>query len=402
MAAESGLGAHAAQPARKSWRKNNPVSMTLTLAFRNLFHDRVRLAVTLIGILFSIVLVAVQLGLYLGARGMIIATIDRADGDLWIMAYGTKNFEEAQPIRARERYVALATPGVENAIPLVTAFTDWRKPTGGSTLIVVVGADPENGGLAPWNMVEGDVTGLGVRDAVIIDKTYLAELGVKGVGDTAQVGSSRVRVTGLTEGIRSFTVTPFVFTTLNRARQLIDMPTDNITYVLAKLAPGADIEKVRADLKSRLSADNEVLTRAEFRERSLNHWLFATGAGVALLGGAALGLIVGTVIVAQTLYSSTKDHLPEFATLRALGSSSGYINKVILMQAGLSALLGYVLGMAIALTIVYLSEHTALPIIMSPGLAALLLGLTVAMCSISALAAINKVMRIDPAMVFSK
>jgi putative ABC transport system permease protein len=376
--------------------------MTLTLAFRNLFHDRVRLSVTLIGILFSIVLVAVQLGLYLGARSMIIATIDRADGDLWVMAYGTKNFEEAQPIRARERYIALSTPGVENAIPLITAFTDWRKPTGGSTLIVVVGADPENGGLSPWNMVEGDVTGLGVRDAVIIDKTYLAELGVKGVGDTAQVGASRVRVTGLTEGIRSFTVTPFVFTTLNRARQLIDMPSDSITYVLVKLSPGADIEKVRSDLKSRLSADNEVLTRAEFRERSLNHWLFATGAGVALLGGAALGLIVGTVIVAQTLYSSTKDHLPEFATLRALGSSSGYINKVILMQAGLSALLGYVLGMAIALTIVYLSEHTALPIIMSPGLAALLLGLTVAMCSISALSAISKVMRIDPAMVFNK
>ncbi len=376
--------------------------MTLTLAFRNLFHDRVRLAVTLIGILFSIVLVAVQLGLYLGARSMIIATIDRADGDLWVMAYGTKNFEEAQPIRARDRYVALSTPGVERAIPLVTAFTDWRKPTGGSTLIVVVGADPENGGLAPWNMVEGDVSGLGVRDAVIVDKTYLAELGIKQVGDTAQVGTSRIRVTGLTEGIRSFTVTPFVFTTLNRARQLIDMPADNITYVLVKLSPGADIEKVRADLRSRLSADSEVLTRPEFRQRSLNHWLFATGAGVALLGGAALGLIVGTVIVAQTLYSSTKDHLPEFATLRALGSSSGYINKVILAQAGLSALLGYALGMAIALTIVYLSEHTALPIIMSPGLAALLLGLTVGMCSISALAAINKVMRIDPAMVFSK
>ncbi len=376
--------------------------MTLTLAFRNLFHDRVRLAVTLIGILFSIVLVAVQLGLYLGARGMIIATIDRADGDLWVMAYGTKNFEEAQPIRARERYIALSTPGVENAIPLVTAFTDWRKPTGGSTLIVVVGADPENGGLTPWNMVEGDVTGLGVRDAVIVDKTYLAELGIKQVGDTAQVGASRVRVTGLTEGIRSFTVTPFVFTTLNRARQLIDMPADNITYVLTKLSPGADLEQVRADMKSRLSADVEVLTRAEFRERSLNHWLFATGAGVALIGGAVLGLIVGTVIVAQTLYSSTKDHLPEFATLRALGSSSGYINRVILMQAGLSALLGYVLGMAIALLIVYLSEHTALPIIMSPGLAALLLGLTLAMCAISALSAIGKVMRIDPAMVFNK
>ena len=89
-----------------------------------------------------------------------------------------------------------------------------------------------------------------------------------------------------------------------------------------------------------------MLTTAEFRTRSLNHWLFATGAGIALIGGAVLGLIVGTVIVAQTLYSSTKDHLDEFATLRALGSSSGYIHKVILMQAALSALLGYMLGMS--------------------------------------------------------
>ena len=375
--------------------------MTLTLAFRNLFHDRVRLAVTLIGILFSIVLVAVQLGVYLGARGMITSMIDRADGDLWIMAYGTKNFEEAQPIRARERYVALATPDVVSAIPMVTAFTDWRKPTGGSTLVVVIGADAEDGGLAPWNVVEGDVSGLGARDAVMVDRTYLGELGIAGVGDTAQVNSSRVRVTGLTDGIRSFTVTPFVFTTLNRARQLIDMPADNITYVLAKVRPGADILKVRDEIRTRLP-DSEVLTRDEFRSRSLNHWLFATGAGVALLGGAILGLIVGTVIVAQTLYSSTKDHLAEFATLRALGSSSGYINRVILMQAGLSALIGYALGMIIALTIVSLSEHTALPIVMSPELAALLLALTVAMCAISALSAIGKVMRIDPVVVFNK
>jgi putative ABC transport system permease protein len=382
--------------------------MSLTLAFRNLFHDRVRLMVTLVGILFSIVLVAVQLGLYLGARNMIIAMIDKADGDLWIMAYGTKNFEEAQPIRARERYVALANPDVVSAIPLVTAFTDWRKPTGGSTLVVVIGADAEDGGLQPWNVVEGDVSGLGARDAVMIDKTYLAELGVQKVGDTAQVGVSRVRVAGLTDGIRSFTVTPFVFTTLNRARALIDMPSENITYVLVKVRPGADVAKVRDELRaklragSELPADSEVLTRDEFKTRSLNHWLFATGAGVALLGGAVLGLIVGTVIVAQTLYSSTKDHLAEFATLRALGSSSGYINKVILMQAGLSALVGYGLGMSIALTIVLLSEHTALPIVMSPGLAALLLALTFVMCAVSALSAIGKVMRIDPVMVFNR
>ena len=375
--------------------------MTVKLAFRNLVHDRIRLAVTLIGILFSIVLVAVQLGLYLGARNMITSMIDRADGDLWIMAYGTKNFEEAQPMSVREKFAALSTPGVARAITLITSFAEWRKPQGGSTLVMLIGADAEDGGLSPWNVVEGDVTGLGARDAVMVDKSYLSDLGLGGVGDTAQIGSFRVRVAGLTDGIRSFTVTPYVFTTTNRARTLLDMPADSITYVLAKLDPGADVEAVRRGIRSKVT-DSDVLTKAEFRNRSLNHWLFATGAGVALIGGAILGLVVGTVIVAQTLYSSTKDHLNEFATLRALGSSSGYIHKVILAQAALSALLGYVLGMTIAMAIVFLSENTALPIVMTPALASLLLALTVGMCAISALSAIGKVMRIDPAMVFNR
>jgi putative ABC transport system permease protein len=106
--------------------------------------------------------------------------------------------------------------------------------------------------------------------------------------------------------------------------------------------------------------------------------------------------------VAQTLYSSTKDHLSEFATLRALGSSKGYIHRVILLQAALSAVIGYVLGMAIALVVVSFSEQTALPIVMTPELAAGLFILTVAMCSISAMAAIMKVTKIDPAMVFAR
>ena len=73
----------------------------------------------------------------------------------------------------------------------------------------------------------------------------------------------------------------------------------------------------------RPTTDREVLTQAEFRNRSVDYWLFETGAGAALIAGAALGMIVGVVIVAQTLYSSTKDHLNEFATLRALGASAG-------------------------------------------------------------------------------
>ncbi|MEZ5842525.1 MAG: FtsX-like permease family protein [Hyphomicrobiaceae bacterium] len=375
--------------------------MILTLAMRNLFHDRVRLAVTLVGILFSIVLVAVQLGLYFGASSIITAVIDRSRADLWITAYGAKSLEESGLLVGNERYQALSTPGVAAAVPLIATFNRWQKKNGGAQLCVVIGTDIADGGLTPWGFVEGNAEAIKAPEAVAVDRTYLKNLGITGVGDTGQIDRGRVRVAALTEGIRSFTTTPYVFTTLTRARQLLGIPSGAANYYMVQLKPGADLETVRAELSRRLP-DIEVLTKAEFRNRSLDHWLFGTGAGVALIGGALLGTLVGTVIVAQTLYSSTKDHLNEFATLRALGSSSGYIHKVILAQAGLSAVIGYVLGMAIALAVVAASKHSALPMIMTPGLASALFALTVGMCAISAISAIMKVTRIDPAMVFSR
>lgn len=376
--------------------------MVLTLAFRNLFHDRVRLAVTLVGILFSIVLVAVQLGLYLGASRMITANIDRANATLWITAFGAKSFEDGGALLgARERHQALATPGVVSVTPIVVKFAEWRKPEGGSTRVVVVGSDAEDGALQPWNLVSGTWEDIKAPDAIAVDRTYLTDLGVHGIGDTAQIDYGRVKINALTGGIRSFTQSPYVYMPLSRARNLLNLASDTATFHLVKLSPDANVEAVRNELLSRLESA-EVLTSEEFRDRSLKQWLFRTGAGVALIGGALLGILVGTVIVAQTLYSSTKDHINEFATLRALGSSSGYIHKVILAQAGLSAVFGYVLGMILAGVIVVASQATPLPILMTPQLALGLFTVTVFMCAVSAVSAIVKVTKIDPATVFSR
>ncbi|MEL6375281.1 MAG: ABC transporter permease [Pseudomonadota bacterium] len=375
--------------------------MVGTLALRNLFHDRIRLIVTLVGILFSVVLVAVQLGLYMGARKMIIGMIDNANAQIWITAFGTKSFEEAPFLNGSERFTALSTPGVAGAIPLVVSFAQWRKPGGGSQLCVVVGTDPKDNGLKPWNVIAGSPEAVSNPNAVMVDRSYLSSLAINGMGDTAQIENVRVEVAGMTDGIRSFTTAPYVFTSLTRARRILGGNSQQATFFLVQVKPGVDVKQVQTALRARLP-NREILTTAEFRNRSLDHWLFGTGAGIALIGGALLGLLVGTVIVAQTLYSSTKDHLNEFATLRALGSSKGYINKVILAQAGLSAIMGYALGMSIALAILYASRDTALPIVMTPGLAVGLFTLTLGMCAISAVSAIMKVTRIDPAMVFAR
>lgn len=371
------------------------------LAYRNLFHDRMSLAVTLVGIIFSVVLVAVQLGLYLSSERMIANIFQHSRGDLWIVPLGTKSFDDPSFLKGREKQAALSVSGVESVEELVVGFASWKKPSGGSTAVLMVGSSIATGGLSPWNIVDGTLAGMTAPSSVAIDRSYFQELGIGKRGDHAEINANRITVSTVTDGIRSFTTLPYVFTTLQRARGLLDASPEQSSYTLVRVKAGHDIATVRQSLATRFK-DAEVLTQADFRRRSLDYWLFQTGAGGALIAGAVLGIIVGIVIVAQTLYASTKDHLNEFATLRALGASAGYIHKVILIQALLSAVIGYALGMVLSLGIGWASQHTTLQVLMTPGLAAVLFGLTVGMCVLSAISAIYKVTRIDPAAVFSR
>ena len=380
------------------------VWMAPKLAFRNLFHDPLSLAVTLTGIVFSVVLVAVQCGLYLGSEKTIGAVLDKVDADLWITPIGVKSFDDPAFLSGREKYAVLSTPGVASADDLVVGFGSWRKPRGGATAVVVVGSNWSQGGLKPWNIVKGGLDTLAAPATVAVDETYFDDLGIGasgGMGEAAEINGNRVTVGAVTHGIRSFTTLPYIFTTLNRAQTYLDAASDQASYTLIKLAPGASSDEVRAALMARLP-DVEVLSHREFRKKSLDYWLFQTGAGSALIAGMILGLIVGIVIVAQTLYASTKDHLNEFATLRALGASAGYIHQVILIQAMISAAVGYLLGMTLSLGVVWAAEDSMMVVVMTRELAAALFVITIMMCAIAAMSAIVKVTRIDPAGVFSR
>jgi putative ABC transport system permease protein len=373
----------------------------ITLAFRNFFHDRLRFIATVIGIVFSIVLVTVQMGLYLGFGRTVTTMIDHVSADLWIMPHGTKCFEDPSLLDASKRNRALSINGVAAAIPVVIGFADWRLPNGGTTPVFIIGSDLRSGGLLPWDLVEGRIEALSIPRAVAVDRSYFDRLGISGMGATAEIRQHLVRVTAVTNGIRSFTTTPYVFMDINRARAQTGVAADKASYFLIRLNPGADRNHVRGQLLSYIS-NVDILTPAEFAERSRIFWLFGTGAGAALFAGALLGVIVGTVIVAQTLYSSTKEHINEFATLRAIGSSREYIYKVIVCQAIFSAIIGFFFAALIGAVIVELTAATALPIIMTPGLIVGLFLLTVVMCVASAIAAIVQVIRIDPATVFTR
>jgi putative ABC transport system permease protein len=375
------------------------MSLIVKIASRNLLQDRLRFVATVVGIVFSIVLVNIQMGLFLSFERMVTTMIDHAPADLWIVPLGTKCFEDPSLLDEHDRVKALSVPGIAQAVPVVIGFSQWSVPSGGTTPVFIVGSNESGVGLHPWNFVKGDLDSLAAPDAVAIDATYFGRLGVSGIGDSTEIRERPAHVTAITNGIRSFTTTPYVFTSLDRAQAYMGTSSSKVSYLLVHIAPDASIDSVRKGLLAKLSKV-EVLTPEEFRSRSRSFWLFGTGAGAALFAGALLGAIVGTVIVAQTLYSSTKDHLNEFATLRAIGSSNAYIHKIIICQALLSAVIGFALAATIGVIVVVMTAETALPIVMTPELTAGLFLLTVMMCIASSIAAVVQVIRIDPARVF--
>jgi len=382
-------------------RRYNLSPLILTLAVQNLFYDGWRFIATIIGIVFSIVLVTVQLGLFVSFSQMVATAIEHAPADLWIVPQGTRCFEDPAPLDDSERFRALAVKGVADAVAVVVGFAEWQSPGGKKTGIFMIGSPLEPAGLHAWNLVAGSVRELAIPGAVAIDQTYFGELKSKGMLDIAEINGKRAQVRAVTKGIRSFTTMPIVFAPLNRAQSYMGMTPNKITYVLVHLVPGATLSDVRSRLQQALS-NVEVLTPGEFSSRSRSFWLFGTGAGAGLFFGALLGLIVGTVIVGQTLYSNTMDNLYEFAVLRAMGSSGAYIHTVIIIQALISAVIGFLIAAAVGIAIMAATANTALPVLMTPGLTAILFLITVTMCVLSAISAILKVTRMDPAMLFAR
>ena len=378
--------------------------MTGLIAWRNLVHDRVRFGVTIVGIAFATLLMGIQLGMLVNFMHTISAVVDRSGADLWITAHGVKTVDLATPLEERRRFQALSTEGVARAEPYLLGFGFWKKPDGVRETVILIGVEPDATMGRPWDLLDG----VNVHDAllspdgVIVDRLYAAKLGVSRVGETFEINDRRVRVVGFTSGIRTFTQSPYVFMSLRKARSLATNLVHGgktITYVPIRVADGISREETRRKLAARMP-DVDVLTSADFSGQSRAYWLFSTGAGVSIVSSSLLAMFVGVVIAAQTLYASTMDRLPEYATLRAMGGSRFYLYSIVIQQALIGGAIGYVFGMSAALLMAWAGrESSATPEI--PLSLVLGIGLVIeVMCVLASLISLKKVTSINPAEVF--
>jgi putative ABC transport system permease protein len=189
-----------------------------------------------------------------------------------------------------------------------------------------------------------------------------------------------------------------VFTSFHAAQDIDPFNRDRTEFIVARVTPGYDPKEVVGRLRDIANVD--VYDRDSFSLKTRLYWTWETGIGIGFGITVLLAIVVGVVIVSQTIYSATIEHLREFGTLKAIGATNRDVYAIILKQALINAALGYLLGLGLTLLVVRFSGATGLVLVVPLGLMAGVLALTVAMCVMASIVSVRKALRVDPLVVF--
>src|SRR5262245_5503032 len=371
----------------------------VSLARKNLLHDRLRFVITVAGVAFAVTLVLVQVGLFMGLLDKATVTIQHASADIWVTSKETPNVDFAHTFPETRALRVRGIPGVERADNLIVQFMNIQLPTGAEEGCLVYGLEDFAAWNLPWDVEAGDIRDLKRGDYVFMDRSAERRFGPFAVGEHREIFGRRFRIVGSTRGAASFTTAPILFMDYRRAQELHQSLPGKTQYILVRLAPGADARQVKAAIQGRLPF-NDVYTKDEWASRSRSYWIVSTGLGMNMGITVFLGILVGIVVVAQTLYTSAVEHVKEFGTVKAIGGSNWDIYRILGEQALIAAVVGFVVGGAMSMAMRPLMAKLYLNVLVSPSFAAAVFVGTLAMCLGAAMLSFRRVAGIDPALVF--
>ena len=404
-----------------------PAPPPVPLAWRNLAHDKVRFALFASGIGFAVVLMGVQYGIMNAMLDSNTALIRRLKCELVLVSPNKAALVFRGGVSRRRVEQAEGVAGVRSVSPLYLEYaTAQLRHTAGdpkgrtnTRQIRVIGVDPAADVLDLPGVTADEWRALNTPGTALYDRKSRPhpdqtnhpgesvfgklEPGARtelAGRDITLVGGFEIGFDFSTDG--SLVVSDRTFSGWVREPLYPLNPLAEADLGCVKLKPGADPDAVKAALQAKFpEGDVLVLTRDELEAREKRFWWTNTPIGFAFGAGVVLGFVVGMVICYQILASDVADHLPEYATLKAIGYTNRYLSWVVLQESLILAAAGFVPGIAVTYaTYLLLTEMTGLPMVLTPGRFALILGLTVVMCVASGMLAVGKVKKVDPADVF--
>ena len=380
----------------------------IPLAILLLTRQPVRLAVALAGISFAGILMFMQLGFRDGLFDASVTIHRLFDTDLVLISPRSTSSVSMAGFPRRRLVQAMAAPEVEGITPVNWGLLLWRNPeTRGTRSILALGFEPNDPlftdpELAPKARV------LTQKGRVLFDAQSRPEFGPvaewfrAGRIVESEISGTRVRVAGLVGLGTSFGADGNLLTSSETYRELVpNTPPGSIEVGLIRLRPGTDPEAAARRLQAQLPDDVTVLTKEGFIAFEQNYWRTSTSIGFIFTLGAAMGFVVGCVIVYQVLYSDVSDHLPEYATLMAMGYKLTSLLGVVAREGLLLAAFGYLPAYAAGQGLYLLVRNaTQLPVSMNTTRAMTVFTMILVMCMASAFLAMRRLADADPAEIF--
>ncbi|CAN5425060.1 FtsX-like permease family protein [soil metagenome] len=370
-----------------------------SIALKTLLFDWRRFAPAAVAVGFSGLLVLLQAGLILGVFSLASVYVTQSSADLWVGFPGVQSIDLGRPISGITELLLRSDPRVAQVEPFYWGSGEWRTNRHGMVNVYIVGVDPAADAMVLSAALPADLrAALAEPDAVLVDRADLDKLETR-VGGLAEINGLRVRVVGVTEGLRALGGVNVIASPATAAR--LDPSVRNgesAAYFTARLVDPTQARAVVADLREvGRQRGFEVMTRQAFADRSVRYWLAESGAGVAFVFGSVVALLVAVIVTSQTLAAAVAASLKDYAALRALGFTLGALRAIVLAQTAWIAAAGVVLASALTIVLAALARLKATPLILTPAMAAGAAGLVLLVALGSGLWALRRVARADPA-----
>ena len=361
------------------------------LAVSMMFHDRSKLAGTLLGVVFATVLMIQQLGVFGGLLYKNSQFVDNTVADLWVVPPETTAALPGPPISMSNLARVRTHEGVAWAERV-------KRPGGGQEAVSLVGVTLPRQAGGPFSMVAGSPEVLQDPDTVIVDEGARENLGNVNLGSVRELGGRRVVVRGFTWGLLPFGP-GYAFANDTTARGILRIPMDQTSFVLVGLQDDADPEAVRDTLKHALGEGVDVYTKDQFSS-IITGDLIRAQLGITFGTSTAFALIVGFVIVALSMFSAVVDNVKEFGTLKAMGTTNLDLAKLLFVQALLYAFLGTTIGLFLATGMASGIRSANLVLVLPGWLWIAAYGVMGVICVVASALAILRVRNIEPGLVF--
>ena len=383
----------------------------IPLAWAQLTREKMRLVIALAGIGFADLLMFMQFGFRDALFESSVSFHSQLQGDIFITSSQSTALIAMKSFPQRRLYQALSFNSVKAISPVYLGFGLWKNPDpnqSNTRQLMVIGFDPTHP-IFDMPEIANNLDKIKMSDVVLFDRASRPEFGPVaeyfdgGKTVETEVDNRRVKVEGLFTLGASFGADGNIVTSdLNFLRIFATRRTKGLIDIgIVYLQPGTDVKAVVEQMRATLPSDVRIDSKEEFVAFEKKYWEEGTAIGFIFTLGAAMGFIVGIVIVYQILYTDVNDHLPEYATLKAMGYKDFYFLGVVFQEALILAILGYLPGFGVSVVLYNLGRSaTSLPMYMTVGKAVTVFVMTVVMCSVSGAVAVRKLQAADPADIF--